>query len=366
MNLRRIGGAVTVLAASASLLAAPAADAAAKKREQLRPYTLSARALEILRADFVEQIRSRYRDGQWAPMRMELSDRHLRLMGLPRREVLVKQRYRKPTQVGRDGSRQVVAGPTLATYAGAGWFGIRPGALLLSITEESIGWCTMAHVYGAPGSYSISTAGHCGDVGDRATVIAALGNRAEPVLLDFGSYSRSTGDGGIGNDWALISINAAYQSLVTPTMAMWGGPRGVFTKTGAVAGYSFRQNNLLDPQVTVNPDPLLAQQLVHYGHGTGVGFPVGSPRSATALYWGTSHYMFFGAISPGDSGSGSNTLGGDTVGSNMEAAGINTHIYVSPLMNKGLGIMAGTRTTKVGTPANGQIVPVPVPLPAVP
>lgn len=342
------------------------AHAAKQKTVKLKPYTLSASALRELKADFIAQIRAKHPEGTWAPMKMELSDRHLKLMGLPPREVLVKQRFRRPTLVARDGSRQAVAGPTLATYAGAGWFGIRPGALLLSITPESIGWCTMAHVYGSPGSYSISTAGHCGNVGDRATVVAALGNRAEPVLLDFGSYSRSTGDGGVANDWALISINAAYQNLVTPTMAAWGGPRGVFTKTGAVAGYSFRNDNLLDPQIQTNPDPLLAQQLVHYGHGTGVGFPVGTPRSATALYWGANHFMFFGAISPGDSGSGSNTLGGDTVGANMEAAGINTHIYVSALMDKGLGVMAGQRVTSVGTPANGQIVPVPAPLPVVP
>lgn len=365
MKLRALAVSVTA-AVAFPFVGASGADAATQKKVDLKPYTLSGNALRVLKADFIRQIRSKHAEGTWAPMRMELSDRHLKLMGLPPREVLVKQRYRKPTQVDRQGDRQVIAGPTLATYAGAGWFGIRPGALLLSITPESIGWCTMAHVYGSPGSYQISTAGHCGDVGDRATVIAALGNRAEPVLLDFGTYSRSSGDGGVGNDHALISINAAYQSLVTPTMAFWGGPRGVFTKNGAVAGYAFRDDNLLDPQVSVNPDPFLAQQLVHYGHGTGVGFPVGSPRSATALTWTPDHYMFFGAISPGDSGSGSNTLGGDTLGANMEAAGINTHIYVSPLMDKGLGIMAGTRATKVGTPANGQIVPVPAPAPVVP
>jgi hypothetical protein len=368
MKLRRMGVAVTAAATFVSLLGSPGAEAAKQKKVKLKPYTLSQSALSELRSDFIAQIRSKHPEGSWAPLRMELSDRHLELMGLPPREVLLEQRFRKPTQVSQDGDRQVIAGPTLATYAGAGWFGIRPGALLLSIdtARGSIGWCTMAHVYGSPGTYKISTAGHCGKVGDRATVIAALGNRSEPVLLDFGSYSKSTGDGGVGNDWALISVNAAYQKLVTPTMAFWGGPRGVFTKTGSVAGYSFRNNNLLAPQVSTNPDPFLAQQLVHYGHGTGVGFPVGSPRSATALSWSTSHYMFFGAISPGDSGSGSNTLGGDTVGANMEAAGINTHIYVSALMDKGLGIMAGTRATKVGTPANGQIVPVPAPAPVVP
>ncbi|HEX2087817.1 MAG TPA: hypothetical protein VHF89_19180, partial [Solirubrobacteraceae bacterium] len=152
----------------------------------------------------------------------------------------------------------------------------------------------------------------------------------------------------------------------TPTAAFWGGPRGVFTKTGTPVGVTVPRNSLI-PQVTVTPDPFLAQQIVHYGHGTGLGGPgVGTPRSATALHWGASHFMFFGAISPGDSGSYSNTLLGDTAGANMEAAGINTHLYVDLLMRQGLGIMGGTRVTKVGTPANGQIVPVPAPAPIVP
>jgi hypothetical protein len=74
--------------------------------------------------------------------------------------------------------------------------------------------------------------------------------------------------------------------------------------------------------------------------------------------------MFFGAISPGDSGSGANTLTGDTVGANRQAAGIMTHLWVDPLMRQGLGIMAGTRATQVaGTLANGQIVPYPAPTP---
>jgi len=35
-------------------------------------------------------------------------------------------------------------------------------------------------------------------------------------------------------------------------------------------------------------------------------------------------------------------------------------------MRKGLGIMAGTRTTAVGTPANGQLVGYPAPIPILP
>ena len=73
--------------------------------------------------------------------------------------------------------------------------------------------------------------------------------------------------------------------------------------------------------------------------------------------------MFFGAISPGDSGSGSNTIGGDSVGAANEAAGISTHLYVDTLMRKGLGILAGTRITEVtGTLANAPGSPAPVPI----
>jgi hypothetical protein len=221
----------------------------------------------------------------------------------------------------------------------------------------------MAHVYGSAGSYDISTAGHCGRTGETATVIAAFGNRGDlagPVLLDFGTFATSR-DNGLGNDWALIDIFARYQSLVTPTMCFWGGPRGMYTKTGGIATVNWNNGT-----VDINPDPFLAQAVVHYGHGLGTG-PGGTPRAGTAVHWGSTHFMFFGAISFGDSGSGANTLTGDSVGANMEAAGIMTHLYIDPLMRQGLGIMGGTRATAVsGTLANGQIVPYPVPISGLP
>jgi hypothetical protein len=77
--------------------------------------------------------------------------------------------------------------------------------------------------------------------------------------------------------------------------------------------------------------------------------------------------MFEGAIAPSDSGSGANTVLGDIVGANMEAAGIITHLYVDPLMRQGIGIMGGTRSTAVpGAIARGQIVPYPAPAPGLP
>lgn len=321
-----------------------------------------------LRERWGQQLVEKYGTGVWAPMRMELSDEDLALMGLPARAWLQDHEFPEPTAIHPDGSTTNVVLPAVASYAGAGCFGIRPGAFLLLINDNSIGWCSMAHVYGTPGDYAISTAGHCGSTGDRATVIAAFSDTGIPILLDFGKFSKSTGDAGIGRDWALIDVEPRFQHLVSPTMCFWGGPLGMYTKTGATVAFTYNRRDLL-PAVSADPDPFLAQAIVHYGHGTGLGTLVGTPRVGEAIYWGDTHFTFFGAISPGDSGSGSNTLGGDAVGQINEAAGINTHIYVDGIQpfKTGTGYLAGTRATLVSaTLANGQIVPYPAPVPGAP
>ena len=335
----------------------------------LSEYRISPGAMDALRTDFVHQILANNKPGTWAPMKMTLNDRDLRLMGLPSKHFLLAHRFSKPTFVTPDGDASPTALPSAATFAGAGWFGIRPGAWLLTVTDKEIGWCSLAHVYGAAGSYQVSTAGHCGKTGDLGTVIAAAGNRGDAtgvVLLDFGKYVRSTGDAGIGKDWALIGVDPAYQSLVSPTMAFWGGPRGIYTRTGDLVGAQLITNKgAISPKVSVASDPLLAQQIVHYGHGAGIGAG-GTPRTGLAITWRPTYYAFFGAITPGDSGSGANAVTGD-LGQTMEAAGINTHIYVDGSLKTGLGNIAGTRATQVGaTIANGQVVSYPVPFPAGP
>ncbi len=340
------------------------AESAGPQAVEVSEYRLSADAMSQLRSNWIDQLARKYGTDTWAPMRMELSNADLALMGLPSKDVLLSRRYPKPTMVDANGGTQEVLLPTVTTFAGTGYFGIRPGAWLLLLSDGGVGWCSLSHVYGSPGSYMISTAGHCGKPGDTATVIAGFGNRAVPILLDFGTF-KSSHDNGIGADWALIDVKPEYQSLVSPTMAFWGGPRGMFTKVGALAGYTLPRRSFL-PKISVSADPLLAQQIVHYGHGVGFG-PGGTPRSGTAITWGTNHFAFFGAISPGDSGSGSNTLAGDTVGAVLEAAGINTHIYVDLSGKTGLGYLAGTRATEVsGTLANGQLIGYPVPLPILP
>ena len=144
-------------------------------------------------------------------------------------------------------------------------------------------------------------------------------------------------------------------------MAFWGGPFGIYRATGDVVAA-----NLLRGQVSVTPNPTLVQQILNYGHGVGVGTG-GTPRSGTAITWRPTYYAFFGAITPGDSGSGSNVLTGDTVGAQRQAAGINTHLYVDASLRTGVGYLAGTRATLVGaTLANGQLLPYPAPVPILP
>ncbi len=360
--MRRLLLLLATIALVAMPITASARSTQATPRVALSEFRLPAASMDQLRTDFIEQKLANHKPGTWAPMKMNLSDKHLKLMGLPSARTLKSMDLSKPTAFHKDGSTSQVD-PALVTFAGTGYFGIRPGSWILLLSGGGVGWCSAAHVYGSPGAYDISTAGHCGKTGDIATAIGLIGNNT-PVLLNYGKFGTSH-DGGVGNDWALIDIYSQYQHLVTPTMAFWGGPRGEFTKTGSVAGVQIPRKGFL-PQVSVNPDPFLAQGILHYGHGIGVGAG-GTPRAGSAVSWGSSHFMFFGAISPGDSGSGSNTTGGDSVGAVNEAAGINTHLYVDPLMRKGLGLMAGTRTTEVsGTPTDGQLVGYPAPVPILP
>src|SRR5581483_5839759 len=260
-------------AASMSLAASPAATLASAGE-----FTVNPDAMCKLRESWVDHLLATYPQGTWAPMKMVLSDSDLALMGLPPRDVLLAQRYAEPTAL--------------------------------------FPLCSMAHVYGSPGSYEISTAGHCGKTGDVATVIAAVGNFdrpffglpavSVPILLDFGTFVKSTGDAGIGKDWALIGINAPDQPLVSPTMCFWGGPIGMYRDTGATVAATLLDRNLVSGP-TLSADPFLVQGIVHYGDGAGIGND-GTPRAGTAFYWTSTTMIWEGAITPGDSGSASNTL----------------------------------------------------------
>lgn len=162
--------------------------------------------------------------------------------------------------------------------SGLAFTGIRPGSWMLSPAG-----CTMNFVFGTPGNYTIGTAGHCTTrAGEQVILVVAGPTSPTPILVHIGNTISTTGDDGPGNDFALVNISSALQSWVSPSMAHWGGPTGVYTGMYAT------------------------QPLVHSGHGLVIGTG-GTPRAAMGLYYdikaGRETAYWAGATIFGDSGS---------------------------------------------------------------
>src|SRR6478735_7470930 len=136
-TLRRLAFAtaalVLVLACSAQARIVPISE-----------YKLSDSRLNTLRDRWVDQLMAHHSIGTWAPMKFNLTNADLKLMGLPPKRVLLAHHYRRPTVVRPDGrmwtlgakkrsnakgghNSTTASGGTIS-YAGAGFFGIRPGA----------------------------------------------------------------------------------------------------------------------------------------------------------------------------------------------------------------------------------------------
>jgi hypothetical protein len=200
-----------------------------------------------------------------------------------------------------------VAAPSDAPLPGE--IGIRPGSWMIAPAG-----CTMNFVFGSPGSYSIGTAGHCGKSGEDVVLLTLAPGGANPVLVELGSLQKSV-DGGIGNDFALVSIRPELQSWVSPTIAVVAGPCGSYTGSG--------------------PEPVF-----HYGHGLAVGTG-GTPRAGLALTWESTAFGWSGAAAPGDSGSAVR------VNTGMQAAGDLTHLVVDTRWLP--SYIAGTRMSRILT-----------------
>jgi hypothetical protein len=92
MRVRR-----AALAALALLLLS--ASAAQARVISIGELKLSNAKLNQLRSDWVDQLTAKYGTHTWAPMKFDLGDRDLKLMGLPSKKVLTSHRYRTPTAV---------------------------------------------------------------------------------------------------------------------------------------------------------------------------------------------------------------------------------------------------------------------------
>lgn len=147
----------------------------------------------------------------------------------------------------------------------------------------------------AAGDAYIGTAGHCTEVGDDVTIVAAPG-----VLMNIGTTVRSV-DNGVGDDFALIDVRPEMEQHVNPSTAYFGGP----TATG---------------------DPRFGDVVTHAGHGLVVGTG-GTPRTGVVVYRGPGEggnsdaFAWDGVAAPGDSGS-------FVLEADGTAAGDLTHIVV--------------------------------------
>jgi hypothetical protein len=197
---------------------------------------------------------------------------------------------------------------------GIAFLGIRPGHLIIVFngTGGNFSLCTSNFVFRDGSNFAIGTAGHCGNVGDQVTMLTA-----PRVLVDIGTITKSTGDAGVGKDFALISIKPALNNMVSPSMAFWGGPKAAY------------------------PGNRVPTVIKHIGWGLAIGTG-GTPRLGVGMFYNpAADYTFIGVVTPGDSGSGAEAGDGTAVG-NI------THIDVTFNAKHGLvTTVAGTTIQKI-------------------
>lgn len=158
----------------------------------------------------------------------------------------------------------LLAAETRAVTPAESCTGIRPGARFSNIG------CTMNFVFTDGASLYVGTAGHCtSSIGQRFST-AATGA--------FGSVVQRL-NGGIGNDFALIKVDAAQVGAVNPKMCVWGGPEGAATAGNA------------------------GSALFEYGWGFVTSSnPITRARPQVSQGWAGGQAAFSGFGSPGDSG----------------------------------------------------------------
>ena len=204
-----------------------------------------------------------------------------------------------------------VAAPPQAPLPGE--IGIRPGSWMV---EPFM--CTMNFVFRTSGSFAIGTAGHCTRrVGQEVVLLTLAPGGANPVLVEVGRVLARQ-NGGIGNDFALVSVRPQLNSWVDPTIAVVGGPCGTYKGAGP-------------------------ETVAHYGHGAVIGTG-GTPRAGVALRFTKTAFGWIGAGIFGDSGSPVRVT-------DLAAAGNLTHLVVDArwLPN----VITGTRIGRILAIADG-------------
>lgn len=227
-------------------------------------------------------------------------------------------------------------GEFVSAEAASQYLFIRPGTWMLAPA-----WCTMAFVTGSPGSYDITTAGHCFEGRSEVIVLTA------PSLI-FAIGTGSGTDGGVGNDHGSVDIYPQFQQYVDADTAVIGGP-GPAANCGRSSVVA----------TITNPVPVK-----HFGHGLAIGTG-GTPRVGVSTHANTGKpflqggftnnaVYWSGAATPGDSGSAVLTAATPQCPLG-EALAILTHLVV---VGNNAHHIAGTPVSKIGTAAVGNGLPV--------
>ncbi|TMB40686.1 MAG: hypothetical protein E6J55_20655 [Deltaproteobacteria bacterium] len=191
--------------------------------------------------------------------------------------------------------------------------GIGPGTWLISLffgkngVPNGFAWCTANFVFQNGTSFGLGTAGHCASALSNPVTAFVVpppeapcpsGGVCGPGIYPIGKFS-IVRNGGLGNDFALIAVNSAFNPWMRPTMPVFGGPTGAYTgglPTVPAASNSVGLLTVLTPSYS--------PAVVGYcGHGAVVGTG-GTCRAAAGLFASGTAFLWYGPSTPGDSGSG--------------------------------------------------------------
>jgi hypothetical protein len=250
--------------------------------------------------------------------------------------------------------------------------GIGPGTWLISLFCANVGghpvpdgfaWCTANFVFQSGTALGLGTAGHCAAKDALASPVTAVvtpppevcadGGSCAPGLYAIGTFAIAHNNG-LGDDFALIKLYPQFDSWVRPTMPVFGGPTGSYL--GGLAG---TPTESLGGSSAALELPAFSPAVVgHCGHGAVVGTG-GTCRTSAGLFASSTWFAWYGASTPGDSGSGVEILGNyaGAPSNTVPAAADLTHIIVSDARVSGNGnitegpdqpgMIAGTQMSKI-------------------
>jgi hypothetical protein len=200
--------------------------------------------------------------------------------------------------------------------------GLGPGTWLISLFCTKVGgvsvpdgfaWCTANFVFQNGSSFGLGTAGHCAAsdaLGSPVTAVVtpppevcANGGSCAPGIYAIGTFS-VVRNNGLGDDFAIVKVYPQFNSWMRSTMPVYGGPTGSFT--GGLAGVPGQTLSIGGS--TVYTPAYYPSTVGFCGNGIAVGTG-DTCRSGAALFASATWYAWYGASTPGDSGSGVELLG---------------------------------------------------------